>query len=80
MSSEVKERHETITEFLTKVSEDPSLQERFKQDPDAVLRGEGFSSEEIAAIKSGKVSEIQKLYPVKAKGIVVVVVVAARAR
>jgi hypothetical protein len=50
---------EEMANFLYRVSSDPSLLQRFKVNPDAILDATGMSEEDKAIVKSGDARRIE---------------------
>ena len=60
-----------LQKFLVALSESPSLQERFKTDPDGVLAGAGLTDEESALVKSRDLDGMRRYLGDVAAGVMV---------
>jgi len=50
----------TAAQFLSNLSQDPTLRQRFSQDPDAVMEEAGLSAEDREVLKSGSPERIRE--------------------
>ena len=52
---------EELSSFLTRLHEDPELQQRYKSDPRGTLEEAGVSQDEIDAVLSGDLGRIKSM-------------------
>ncbi|MCI4368001.1 MAG: hypothetical protein L3K09_00340 [Thermoplasmata archaeon] len=51
----------SVTDFLTRLADEPKLFEEYKEDPEAVMKRAGLSPRSIHAILSGSIAEVREI-------------------